>query len=488
MNKKGFNLIPFITFFLLIPTVALSGDLQAHFSYCAFNSPLEGPYLETYLMVNGNSIQYVETEEGWQGAVEVKMIFHEKDSVKAETSFMATSPYYSSMEEAKTNYISQYRIAVPNGRYRFEIRVKDSHGDQKELTSIQKLLIDFPKGQMSMSDIEFYDSMNKTETPTMYTKSGFEVIPYPSDFYPETIDKLGFYMEVYNSEKRLGAGEKYLLSYFIENSENGEVISNFKGFSRTDALEVNVLARAFDISDLPSGNYNLVVEARDRNNEILYSRRAFFQRSNPKIGLELASAGELTGKFVDHYVNRDSLAEHIRSLEPISDPLEVQFAQNQVLAGDLNMMRQYFYSFWAKKDPEYPEQAWMKYYRQVIKVNANYGTKLKPGYLSDRGYRYLKYGPPDALYESFDEPLAYPYEIWQYNKIANQVNRKFIFYNPNLAGNDFILLHSDANGERYNPNWHAMLHERNSKGRSVEDAESPEHYGGRAKEIFEMPR
>ncbi|MEZ4983759.1 MAG: hypothetical protein R2795_01770 [Saprospiraceae bacterium] len=35
---------------------------------------------------------------------------------------------------------------------------------------------------------------------------------------------------------------------------------------------------------------------------------------------------------------------------------------------------------------------------------------------------------------------------------------RFIFYNPSLAADDFILLHSDVFGERQNPQWQLELY------------------------------
>jgi hypothetical protein len=35
---------------------------------------------------------------------------------------------------------------------------------------------------------------------------------------------------------------------------------------------------------------------------------------------------------------------------------------------------------------------------------------------------------------------------------------RFIFYNPSLAADDFVLLHSDVIGERQNPQWQLQLY------------------------------
>ena len=41
-----------------------SQNLQAFMSYSLFSSPVDGPYIETYLSVFGQSIQYVQNENG----------------------------------------------------------------------------------------------------------------------------------------------------------------------------------------------------------------------------------------------------------------------------------------------------------------------------------------------------------------------------------------------------------------------------------------
>ena len=59
-----------------------------------------------------------------------------------------------------------------------------------------------------------------------------------------------------------------------------------------------------------------------------------------------------------------------------------------------------------------------------------------------------------------DEPSAPPYEIWIYNFLVetNQTGVKFLFYNEELAPNEFRLLHSTCRGELQNPRWEVELY------------------------------
>ena len=70
----------------------------------------------------------------------------------------------------------------------------------------------------------------------------------------------------------------YLLKYFIERYETSSPIASYNGFIRQNTSEVNVILREFDIEKLATGNYNLVVEVRNKQNEILASKSSFFQR------------------------------------------------------------------------------------------------------------------------------------------------------------------------------------------------------------------
>jgi hypothetical protein len=56
--------------------------LNALLSYSTFYSPQDGPYIETYLKISGNSIHLEKNEDGkYQGKVQVIMIFKKNESV-----------------------------------------------------------------------------------------------------------------------------------------------------------------------------------------------------------------------------------------------------------------------------------------------------------------------------------------------------------------------------------------------------------------------
>jgi len=213
------------------------------------------------------------------------------------------------------------------------------------------------------------------------------------------------------------------------------------------------------IKNLPSGNYNLVIEFRDKQNNLLERKTLFFQRSNPNIEVSFDNivAIDLSGTFAEKITSVDSLHEYIRILRPISDNTEMTYADNQLKSADLKLMQQFFYNFWYRRNQIHPDQEWKNYLTQVNYVNRFYSSQIKKGYETDRGRIYLQYGTPNSIADKKFESQYYPYEIWHYYEAENQRNIKFVFYKPNLAVNEYMLIHSTAKGEIFNSNWENML-------------------------------
>lgn len=483
---KGF-LLGIIFLFSIFNGIFAAG-LKAYFSYATFYSPANGPYIETYLSVNGESIHYTKTKEGsYQGSLEITLLFKNGDEIKNFKKYNLLSPVVADTSLPKKNFLDLQRISLVNGTYEFEIIIKDNNSSEKPFKSVQLLEIDFSANTMQISEIEFFESMQKSAEKSMISKNGYDIVPFVSNYYPASIDKIGFYAEIYNSSKVLGADQKYLVNYYIESFETSLPFANYKAFSRQTTNEVNVVLNYFNITELPTGNYNLVIEARNRDNDLLVSKKVFFQRNNPQYQ-PILTAENIEKTFVENYSNRDTLWENICSLEPISTGMEISFARNQLKNGDLKTMKQFFLNFWLTRNETNPEEEWKKYKTSVEKVNKVYGTSIRKGYETDRGRTFLKYGEPNTISKQYNEPSAYPYEIWQYYKIKNFSNKRFIFYNTDLVSNDFELLHSDMVGEINDPNWKMKLHKRNHQLRDPYENDPVDHFGGRSDDFFKNPR
>ena len=248
-----------------------------------------------------------------------------------------------------------------------------------------------------------------------------------------------------------------------------------------------------DISNLPSGNYYLVLEARNRNNEIVGYNQFFFQRSNSNYQIDNSALATINPEnvFSGNIDNIDTIKEYIRTLSPISSQVENDYANNLLKTDDLQTLQQYFYSFWASRNQLSPQVEWENYYVQVKRVNASFTAQRVKGYQTDRGRIFLKYGAPDRIVQNYFEPDAYPYEIWHYYTLANQRNKKFVFMTKDIVTNDFQLIHSDAVGELNNSRWTTEIYSRTSTmyfDQGVDDPYKPDTYGDDAQDYFDNPR
>lgn len=455
--------IIFIVLALIVSKSIASENPRAFFAYSVFLSPIDGPYIETYLQFDASSLSFIETgADEYQAKVEVLLVFRQEDEIRDFRKYELRSPVVNDIMETSFSFIDQQRFLLPNGKYELDISLTDIQSDSETLNHTELITIDLNHSDIAISTIQLAEKIEIAQDSGPLTKSGFDIYPYVDYFYPSDVNNISFYAEVYNASSALGVGEAFLIVSSIEAFETRMALSDYNRFKRESAKDVNVTLNSFDISGLPSGNYFLVVSVKNRQNETLVSNRVFFQRSNPelKIKPEDFEHVSISNSFAEQIVDIDSLSYFIKALGPISDYAERQFAYNLANSGNLRNMQKYFYNFWLQRDPAKPKEAWTNYYIEMCRADANFKTLVKRGYETDRGRVYLQYGAPNSINKSYDEPAAYPYEIWHYYVVNGQRNKRFVFYTQDIATNNFELIHSEMIGELSNPRWMTTINSR----------------------------
>lgn len=463
MNMKIFSGIICALLMFAGSTCALAQKPRAYFAYNTFLSPDNGPYIETYFQLDASSLKFIENSEGdFQATVEILLIFKQNEVIKDFSKYELKSPAIDDTTQNAFSFIDQQRFLLPDGDYMLEILLSDINRENSTLDHIENINVDFSNQEITISSIQLADRIEVADQTSPLTKSGYDIYPYVDSFYPSDNNTLLFYTEIYNAASHLGNDEGFLIVSSIEAFETRQILPDYNRFKRDKARPVNALLNSFDITSLPSGNFFLVVKVVNRNNETLASNRVFFQRSNPQ--LQLSSSDfqhvDISNSFAEHIVDPDSLSYFVRALGPISSYIESEFAYNLAATGNIGNMQKYFYNFWLQRDPAQPAEAWKNYYIEMCRADANFRTQVKRGYATDRGRVYLQYGTPNSINKSYDEPAAYPYEIWHYYSINGQRNRRFVFYTHDITTNDFDLIHSDMIGEIYNPRWMTVVNSR----------------------------
>lgn len=469
--------------------------LNSYISYATFNVPGEeaSQYVETYMTFDKGSLVYVKGEKDFTATISITVLFKQGESIKNYGKYSLTSPAEADTTNLNGFFMDMQRYSLPNGTYSLEVVLEDENNKAATPYKVEdQLIVDLPD-KFCFSSIIGLESYSKVNNDSQTAKNGYELIPMIMPYYPETLNKLTFYAEIYNAKKQLGDNEKYLLNTYICAFENNAKLNNFYFTKRMNAKDIDVIISSMDITNLPSGNYYLVLEARDRNNEVIGLNRYFFQRSNPNYQIDNSMLASInTDEVFSGKINDlDTIREYIRTLSPISTAVEKDYAAELVKTDDLQTMQQYFYTFWSSRNKIDPKQAWLDYYAQVQRVNASFNTLNNKGYATDRGIVFLKYGAPDRIVQSYSEPGAYPYEIWHYYTLGSQRNKKFVFMTLDIVTNDFKLIHSDAVGELNNFRWTTEIYKRTYGtyyDYGVDNAAAPDSYGDKAKDYYDNPR
>ena len=466
-----------------------SKSIRAYFSYSIFNTPDNKPYIETYMTVQSASIVNLPQENGsYSGELNVQVIFRQNDSIVNFGKYMVNTPEIKDTVSNSVNFIDVQRYSLPIGVYDMELTLDDPNSPEEPIVSTTSFIVEFPLDSLSFSDIEFLSSFKKDQAEDILNKHGYKVVPYVFNYFPEDESSLNFYAEIYHADKSVA--DEYVVYSYIRPFEVDKKLDQFFYMRKMSAKSIDVMINTIDIKQLPTGNYLLVMEARNRNNELIANKELFFYRENPNAEFNMTNVllTDVAKTFVDNIDNRDTLALYIDYLYAISTAAEKMYIKSQLLSADLNELQKYFYNFWYERNNLDPEGAWLSYLERVEQANNDFKTVALPGYLSDRGRVYLQYGKPNAIAESHHEPAAFPYEIWHYYNINGQRDKKFVFYTQEIATNDFQLLHSDVVGELANYHWQRQLYSRTWDPYSIDDVIVPNSYGSFATDYYRQPR
>ncbi|MBC8464587.1 MAG: GWxTD domain-containing protein [Bacteroidetes bacterium] len=459
-------------FLLLLSSFFISSisaqNIEAYFDIARFQLTEENPFIETYLSINGNSVNFINNQGNYQGSVNVSLQFTQNNEVKYYDNYTLLSPEVTDTNNISFNFIDQQRISLPAGSYHFELTIKDANSQSDAFHHPQE--IELVNQNNLFSDIQLVDSYSPTTEKNILSKSGYDLIPLVSNFYNTENNKLHFYTEFYQKED-----QKILIQTSIRSQETGKTVNELVS-TRVKSGKLIPILKSLPIGNLPSGSYLIRAEARNQNNEeIAVQERLFFKASSTPI-LEDINTEET---FVSNINHIDTMRLFIKYLYPIESPRESIYSTNQLNMDNLALMQRYFYKFWKDRDPFQPEAAWEQYLSRVKSANKEFYNGMMPGYKSDRGRVYLAYGDPNSRQQEYFPRSFDPFEVWHYHHIGTERNLRFVFMD-NDRFNDYKLIYSNKQGEINDVYWMNRFQDEKNK-ENDRDLHSPFDY-------FETPQ
>lgn len=434
--------------------------LDASISYATFKGQNDN-YIEVYLHIVGATAGFVPvTDSTSQATLDVVILFRQQDQIVKFDKYRLSSPAFKHPE----NFVDLKRYTLENGDYEIEVSIEDVNQTDNSKHYQAAFKMNYRNDRLGLSDIELLTSLNPVQPGQEnhpLVKNGYYFEPLPFNFYGKNATALIFYLEVYNTDKAIG--EDFLVSFSIDDTDTPDKVEAIQMTHKRKSPEsTGVLVQQLDIHELPSGNYRLVVEVRNRSKELLATKSVLFQRSNPYLNVdrqEIATEASLDNEFVAKLTD-DDLRYSLKAIYMQMDKADGEVLNTLIKEKNRMAMQMYLFSFWATQNPTNPEAAYEAYMNVARKIDERYRSGFGYGFETDRGYVFMKYGAPNDIVAVEDEPSAPPYEIWFYYAFPStgQNNVKFLFYNPSLATNGHRLLHSTARGEINNPRWEVELY------------------------------
>ncbi|HIP31737.1 MAG TPA: GWxTD domain-containing protein [Crocinitomicaceae bacterium] len=461
-------IIPF-----LFPLIATSQnkELRAYLDSKQFYAPSDGNYVEFYLQFVATSINYTGENDGLIGELAIQMSITQNDKKIIADAYRLKTPFMK--DSILDDFYDVKRFALQPGKYTFSIQLQDLNSNHKPLVTSQQIIIDDLSKGITISDIQVAEVASPGDGTSPFFKSGYDIIPRLATFYPEELTSIPVYFEIYNSN--FLEDSVFAIKQTIVNALTNEELEKFTHYSKLNSAEVVPYLKQVDIADLVTGKYILKFTLINKKMTELSSQSYDFDRSND-IAYDYFSDEIVLNPEFQASITDDSIGYYLESLIPISEANEIRNILKIAKNRDADNARKYIQRYWLKTAPKNTYEHWMKYKTQVQSVQRYFGGTIQKGHETDRGRVYLKYGAPTRINRNDNSATEYPYEIWEYNRIGAYNNKKFIFYNPNIATNSYILIHSDLIGEVKDPNWPQKL--------SRSKSNSGNQFGNNSRDMF----
>jgi GWxTD domain-containing protein len=475
-----------IIFLLLLTVSNISftqnrGAFKAFLDHKQFFHPDLGNLLEIHIQFIAYSLTFKQTDEGLQSIVGInyKLKNLAQEIIHADA-YQLKSPIM--RDSIIEDFYELKRIALKPGTYTLELTLYDLNADTKQIETSQTIdIIDYAN-RTTISSIEPAELIQKTKEETVFTKSGYDIIPRISNYYSTDVYAIPVYLEIYSNEKEVVG-----LKQVIRNVKSKQELEQFTKFSKLEVDKIAPQIKVIDISSLPTGEYHLEFSLINKNNEEFNSTSYFFERLNTNYEVIVENQNIVLDPGFQTSIVDDSLKFYLASLIPISSKMEVKNIIKILKTENNEYFRKYLQSYWTLVAAgENVTEKWLKYKSQVQLVQRLYSNNFMDGFETDRGRVYLMYGAPSNIISREVSASEVPYEIWRYDKLKQFSNRRFIFYNTDLVNNNYRLLHSDVIGEVKNPRWQQFLNKRQNYNTDVYNSNDgiEDNFGNKASEFF----
>lgn len=415
-------------------------------------------YLEIYYSLPERDPLYVAENAGFVCDVMMSAEILQDDSLWANKVWRISNTLAdTAMTNSTQQLVDMLRYPIsPGRRYQITLFARDARRSSLDSVRVELVAADW-SSELALSDLQLANSIAPYDSSCneAFRKRFYCITPNPEFTFGGGKGDLNYYFEAYNLQRNLHALKYRVITRVLDGQ--GEVVAQIPPVIHERDLKQDVIREIgqFPMRDIPSGTYRLEYALTDSANTVLLQKTKPFLVHNPALKplAPVFAQGSQEMHFLDD-LDLKRLDEEFDKLYALSSKEDRDIYRSLKEAG---ARRAFLYKFWAALTP--PDYAltmdFRVHYMQDCEYVANYFTKPgKPGWRSDRGITYLRYGKPSDIERHTVGKDTKPYEIWQYENLENGVIFVFV---DRMGFSQYELIHSTKRGEVYNPQWERLI-------------------------------
>ncbi|HNX01402.1 MAG TPA: GWxTD domain-containing protein, partial [Candidatus Cloacimonadota bacterium] len=299
-------------------------------------------------------------------------------------------------------------------------------------------LIGLPPSSM-ISDIELSKAIVPADTTRFlekFKRDGRVYVDEPSHvFYPVKQDSLYLFAQLYSLSTSDDKTYPYEIEFRVIKDKTVVRKWNIKDVA---SLSTANITRGISIKNLEYGLYDLDIEV---NSGLRNSKASTF-----------FVLGEIKEELISILPNIDDEIRLIRYYAPSS---KVGNVETLTQDAKKRMVNQLWYSIAAENGMDV--ESWTDQVKQRISYANRTFSHFKPGWETDMGRIYLRYGAPDDIRKEVTSDdtkfVQKDFQIWKYSTS----DRIYVFIDIQMNGNFKMIYAKNDDQERSQPNWQSYL-------------------------------
>lgn len=466
--KKSIRVLMFLLFAGQIQLSAQSGFIPINVDFVCFRANETESYLETSVSFYRNSLQFAPNpDSSFTGRFSAHIDIYEGQTLThSQTRNFESISENPSAIPAGSELRHIFPAKLSAGDYRVEVVISDlnngARGEFKQAVAV----VPVPASELAISDLQLSAQITRSsDRQNIFYKNGLKVVPHPSGIFSITLPMMYYYAEAYQLEFDAADPGKIRIETFVQN-DSGEVIRKFPVKEQKKAGKSAVIVGGNNIIALPAGRHSFHVRVTDLKQQKSIETSKLFQLFKPSREVLAGNSNKTAQERSEDLM----LAFYLQQPEAT---LDIEFQQARYIASkseeqifetlDFQGKARFLTKFWQKRDTDIstPKNEYRQRYLELLKfAAANFKTRFREGWETDRGRILLTYGAPSDIEKSPFGRDTKPYVTWSYDGLEG--GSIFIFADLRGFG-EFELLHSTYSMELSQPDWERLVQRQDSQ-------------------------